>query len=123
MRATAVHHVSINVTDVDEALAFYLDVLGLNRRDDRPDLGVAGAWLDAGGQQVHLIGGDPPPAQGQHFALQFDDLDETIAELRGRGVTVSDPMPIGSGRQAFTHDPSGNLVELHQAGAGGSAPR
>jgi hypothetical protein len=29
---------------------------------------------------------------------------------------VSDPSPVGTGRQAFLHDPSGNLVELHQPG-------
>jgi hypothetical protein len=39
-----------------------------------------------------------------------------VVELRAGGVTVSDPSPIGSGRQAFLRDPCGNLVELHQAG-------
>jgi hypothetical protein len=29
---------------------------------------------------------------------------------------VSDASPVGSGRQAFLHDPAGNLVELHQRG-------
>ena len=108
------HHVSINVDDVDAALSFYTDVLGLRRRTDRPDFAFGGAWLDAGGQQVHLIEGTPPTAAGQHFALQVDDLDGTVAELRGRDVEVSDPRPVGSSRQAFLSDPSGNLVELHQ---------
>jgi catechol 2,3-dioxygenase-like lactoylglutathione lyase family enzyme len=115
VQATAVHHVSINVPDVEAALHFYVDVLGLRRRDDRPELGIDGAWLDAGGQQIHLIGADAPPNLGQHFALLVDDLDATVAELRGRGVEVSDPRPVGSSRQAFVTDPAGNLVELHQA--------
>lgn len=116
MRALAVHHVSINVDDVDAALGFYVDVLGLAPRRDRPpDLGVDGAWLDAGAQQVHLILAPPPTARGQHFALLVDDLDAVVDELRGRSVDVSDPVPVGRNRQSFLHDPAGNLIELHQA--------
>ncbi len=51
MRTVGLHHVSINVSDVGRALAFYTDVLGLQQRTDRPDFGFGGAWLDAGGQQ------------------------------------------------------------------------
>jgi glyoxylase I family protein len=116
MRPLAVHHVSINVDDVEAALAFYTGVLGLEPRTDRPDFGFGGAWLDAGGQQVHLIEGRPPAGLGQHFALLVEDLDGVVAELRERAVEVSDPKPVGSSRQAFVTDPSGNLVELHQAG-------
>lgn len=105
---------SINVDDVDAAARFYTDVLGLGLRTDRPDFGFGGAWLDAGGQQVHLIEGEPPSAVGQHFALHVDDLDDAVAELRARGVEVSDPSPVGSSRQSFLHDPAGNLIELHQ---------
>ena len=115
MQALAVHHVSINVDDVDAARGFYTDVLGLSPRDDRPDFPFGGAWLDAGGQQVHLVEGRPPEGLGQHFALLVADLDATVAELRDRGVDVSDPQPVGSSRQAFLADPCGNLVELHQA--------
>lgn len=117
MKPRAVHHVSVNVRDVGEAERFYVEELGLVRRDDRPDLSVAGAWLDAGGQQVHLIEAEPPAAVGQHFALQVDDLDAAIAELRARGLKVSDASPVGAGRQAFLSDPSGNGIELHEAAA------
>jgi catechol 2,3-dioxygenase-like lactoylglutathione lyase family enzyme len=115
MRPLAVHHVSINVDDVPAALRFYTEVLGLEARSDRPDFGFDGAWLDAGGQQVHLIAAAPPAGLGQHFAILVEDLDATVAELRDRGTEVSDPQPVGTSRQAFVTDPSGNLVELHQA--------
>jgi glyoxylase I family protein len=118
MRPVAVHHVSIMVPDVDEALRFYTDVLGLTQRTDRPDIGIGGAWLDAGPQQLHLVEGETPPGMGQHFALLIDDLDATISELRQQGLDVSDPRPIGTSLQAFVSDPSGNLIELHQAAAG-----
>jgi catechol 2,3-dioxygenase-like lactoylglutathione lyase family enzyme len=109
-----VHHVSINVSDVDAALTFYVDVLGLRARRDRPDFGFGGAWLDVGAQQVHLIEAPGPDDRGQHFALQVADLDRVIEELRACGTDVSDASPVGTGRQAFLHDPSGNLVELHE---------
>ena len=117
MRPLAVHHVSINVTDADAALRFYVEVLGLSRRNDRPDLGP-GHWLDAGGEQVHLLQGEAPPSRGQHFALRVSDLDDAITELRGRGIVVSDASPVGTGRQAFLADTDGNLIEFNQAGAG-----
>jgi glyoxylase I family protein len=112
----AVHHVSINVDDIDAALGFYVGVLGLRARSDRPDFGFGGAWLDAGGQQVHLIEGQVPKGNGEHFAILVADLDASISELRARDVKVSDASPVGANLQAFLNDPAGNLIELHQAG-------
>jgi catechol 2,3-dioxygenase-like lactoylglutathione lyase family enzyme len=115
VKALGVHHVSIKVADTKKAVRFYCDLLGLSVRPDRPDLG-AGAWLDAGGQQVHLVEGELPKDEGQHFAILVDDLGAAIDDLRSRGVTVSDPIPIAAARQAFVNDPDGNLIELHQPG-------
>jgi catechol 2,3-dioxygenase-like lactoylglutathione lyase family enzyme len=114
MKPQGVHHVSINVDDVDAALAFYVEAIGLTVRTDRPDFAFNGAWLNAGSQQVHLIHGQPPPACGQHFAFLVDQLDDVVAELRTKGFDVSDPVPVGPGRQSFLTDPSGNVVELQQ---------
>lgn len=121
MRPLAVHHVSINVSDVEEALRFYTGALGLTPRDDRPAFGFGGAWLDVGGQQVHLIEGQVPEGRGQHFAILVADLAATVTELRDRGIEVSDPSPVGTSRQSFLSDPSGNLIELHQAAATATA--
>jgi glyoxylase I family protein len=117
MEPLAVHHVSINVDDVDACVAFYTDVLGARVRTDRPDFGFGGAWLDVGAQQVHLIEAPVPPALGQHFAVRVADLADVVAELRDRGVDVDDPSPVGTGRQAFLTDPAGNTIELHEAAA------
>ena len=116
MKIEGVHHVSINVEDVETAKRFYTEVLGLSERADRPDFGFGGAWLNAGDQQVHLIAAPPPPSQGQHFALRVDDLASVISELRAGGVEVSDAIPVATSLQAFLNDPSGNQIELHQVG-------
>jgi glyoxylase I family protein len=116
MRPDGLHHVSINVRDVPAALDFYTRVLGLTERTDRPDFSFGGAWLDAGGQQIHLIDADAPPSLGQHFALAVTDLDAVITELRGMGVAVTDPVKVGTGRQSFLDDPAGNRVELQEPG-------
>ena len=114
MQVAGVHHVAINVSDVDEALAFYVGALGLSVRTDRPDFAFGGAWLDVGDQQIHLVQGERLQDRGQHFALGVDDLDGAIAELRGRGIRVSDVVEAGRRRQAFVSDPAGNRVELSQ---------
>jgi glyoxylase I family protein len=112
-----VDHVSITIPDVPAAIDFYTGVLGLVVNEDRPDFGFDGAWLDvgAGGQQVHILGFPTPENKGQHFALLFEDLDTVVAELRAKGVQVSDPVASGPNRhQSFLSDPWGNSIELHQ---------
>ena len=110
-----VHHVSINVTDVDASVAFYRDVLELEPLA-RPPFDFAGAWFALGEQQLHLIEAPDFVAPiGQHFALFVDDIDATIEVLAERGVRVSQPSEIpGVCRQAFFADPTGNSIELNQ---------
>jgi glyoxylase I family protein len=115
LKPHGVDHVAINVPDVPGAITFYTEVLGLTQNFDRPDFGFAGAWLDAGEQQVHLIELPIAPNVGQHFALLYDDLPAVVKELRAQGYEVSDPAPTSPGRtQAFVNDPWGNAIELHQ---------
>jgi catechol 2,3-dioxygenase-like lactoylglutathione lyase family enzyme len=115
MKLHGVHHVSINVDDVEKTGRFYLDVLGLERLP-RPDLGFPGLWLRAGGQEIHLMQvAEHRAPEGQHFALRVEDLDGALAELAARGVTTSRALRVpNGGRQAFLRDPAGNLIELHE---------
>ncbi len=111
-----VHHVSLDVADVEDAGRFYEEVLGLTRIE-RPDFGFPGAWFDASGTQVHLIEvGTHEAPTSQHFAFRVDDVDAVCAALVDKGVDVSPPSAgfPGAGRQAFLKDPSGNLIELNQ---------
>jgi glyoxylase I family protein len=112
----AVHHVALDVDDLDAALRFYVDGMGFTELR-RPDFGFPGAWLDMGSHQLHLVEvtGPLPANGGRHFALRVEDLDDAVTSLRAKDIKV-DPIPAipGAGRQAFLVDPSGNLIELNQ---------
>ena len=113
MKPAGIHHIAICVADADQGLEFYRDVLGFTQLP-RPDLGP-GYWLDAGGQQVHLMQSAEERPKSDHFAIRVDNLDEAVADLRAadQKVFTSDYIA-GAGRQAFLHDPFGNFIELNQ---------
>lgn len=115
MQLQGIHHVSINVQDVDAAVNFYCAVLGLEQLA-RPDLGFPGAWLKSGAQEVHLLGIESTaPPKEQHFAFAVADLAQVQNSLEQAGIKCSKAMEIeGVCLQAFTHDPSGNMLEFNQ---------
>jgi glyoxylase I family protein len=119
MELGGVHHVSINVSDNEAAAAFYMDTLGLEQLP-RPGFDVPGTWLkSANGVEIHLIEiEDWKAPKGQHYAFAVADLDAAITEIRDKGIKIGDAIDIpGTGaRQAFTFDPSGNMVEFNQSG-------
>jgi catechol 2,3-dioxygenase-like lactoylglutathione lyase family enzyme len=60
-------------------------------------------------------GSVPAPGGWNRFVLQVDDLDATVEELRGRGVTFRNDVVTGpGGKQILVEDPDGNVVELFQ---------
>lgn len=117
MELGTVHHVSINVANVEEVAPFYTDILGMQELD-RPDFGFPGRWLRTkAGAEVHLIQvEDWVPPKGQHWAFRVDDIDATVAELREAGVRIKDAaaIPGTTARQTFFKDPAGNMIELNQ---------
>jgi catechol 2,3-dioxygenase-like lactoylglutathione lyase family enzyme len=76
VKIEGVHHVAVEVTDLDAALAFYSGVLGMRIRDDRPDVSP-GAWLDAGRDQVHLVLTEQPPPTGRRAHTAFPSTTST----------------------------------------------
>jgi glyoxylase I family protein len=114
MFTKGVHHVSINVDDVEANRAFYVETLGFDQID-RPDLGIGGVWLQMGPQQLHLVELPLVEGFGPHFAIRVDDIHAARAVLIERSVEVSEPKPIeGVCLQAFFRDPAGNQIELNQ---------
>jgi catechol 2,3-dioxygenase-like lactoylglutathione lyase family enzyme len=113
---TGLHHVALNVHDVDDAVRFYQDVLGFELIETRPDFGFPGAWLQAGANQVHLVAApDAVIDRAQHYALLVDDAEAWADHVEGHGVKCRRSMYVaGAGRQVFLRDPSGNRIELNQ---------
>ncbi len=119
MKIAGIHHVAINVNDVDEAISFYTTALRFSVIASRPDFGIPGAWLQAGAQQLHLVGADDFTVdRQQHFALEIDDADAWAEHLTTCGVEVRRATAlVGAGNQLFVRDPSGNRIELNQPDA------
>jgi glyoxylase I family protein len=119
---TGIAHACFTVSDLERSIAFYRDGLGLTPAFDFTDENGRrfGLYLHAGGRNfVELFQGQlGERAEGQsfrHICLEVDDIEATVAELRGRGVEVSDPK-LGKDQswQAWITDPDGNRFELHQ---------
>lgn len=112
------HHVSLIVSDTQNSLHFYQDVLGL-QQTERPNLPFPGAWLQLGEQQIHLLELDNPdptigrPVHGgrdRHVALTCSDLAPVKDALDKNGLRYTVSI---SGRQAlFCRDPDGNAIEI-----------
>ena len=114
MFTNGVHHVSINVDDVEANRDFYVEKLGFTQID-RPELGVGGVWLQMGPQELHLVELPLVEGFGPHFAIGVDDIEAARTTLIDRGVEVGAVSPIdGVCLQAFFHDPAGNQIELNQ---------
>jgi catechol 2,3-dioxygenase-like lactoylglutathione lyase family enzyme len=112
-----VHHVAIQVDDLDAARRFYRDVMGLAEIADRPDFEVDGAWFQLGAHELHLgVEEGHRGPERQHFAVEVSDLDAAVAAIESHGVPVRKTgltFP-RAGNQAFLRDPSGNLIELNE---------
>jgi glyoxylase I family protein len=116
MDLLGIHHVALNVDELEQAVSFYERVLGLTRRRDRPEALGEGAWLSAGSFEVHLSVGDLPTRVGQHFALTVRDFDAAWETIRLSGAAAREPQPSGDGavRQCYVADPAGNWVEIRE---------
>jgi methylmalonyl-CoA epimerase len=134
-----IDHVAIVVRDLETALRFYHDTLGIapSRVIDFPREGVKIAFLPLGGpggSEIELL--EPTdPAGGvarflekrgeglHHLCLEVEDVDEALAELTAAGATVLDraPRPTAEGRGIFLHPKGtgGVLLELVQHADGG----
>ncbi len=117
VRATALNHVSIPATDVEESAAFYMDVFGLDALP-APNFGLPVRWLQLGSHQLHLFHVDEQPARNyQHLAIEVDDFEEAYRRLNKLGAFAEGrfgklyELP-GGAVQMYFRDPSDNLVEI-----------
>lgn len=101
------------VKNMDESVAFYKDVIGLNVkfRD-----GNRWTQFDVNGVGVALADpseGSVPPGGGATVVLEVDDLMAMRTQLTQQGIAVNDIVDMGGhGKYFTTKDPSGNIVQI-----------
>jgi catechol 2,3-dioxygenase-like lactoylglutathione lyase family enzyme len=116
-KLSVIGQIAITVSDVDKALAFYRDALGLDFLF-RPVPGLA--FLDAAGVRLMLTTPQGAGAVGANSILYFKVVDiETVhADVVTRGAVaerapqLAAKMPDHELWIGFVRDPDGNLVGL-----------
>jgi catechol 2,3-dioxygenase-like lactoylglutathione lyase family enzyme len=118
---TGIQDVYYNVENMDRAVAFYRDVLGMRVLDSNP-------WwtsLDCFGARIGLHGSDgkrvpavPRDAHGAFagatLTLRSTDLNADVAHLRRNGIEVVSTSDNPWGRLAVFLDTEGNVLKLMQ---------
>jgi catechol 2,3-dioxygenase-like lactoylglutathione lyase family enzyme len=115
-------HACYVVNDLEVSLEFYRDGLGLPVAFEYVDESgkPTGAYVYVGERTfIELFEGDAAPAPGdasyRHISLEVEDMESTVVELRGRGLTVTGlKMGNDNSWQAWLTDPDGNRIELQQ---------
>ncbi len=127
-----IDHIAIVVEDIDAALGFWHDALGLelHGQEDVAEQKSIVAFLPVAGSEIELV---KPTTDDSgvarylhkrgpgmhHICFEVDDLDATLERMKEKGVRLINETPtIGAGgkRIAFIHPESTNgvLVELYE---------
>ena len=126
-----VHHVGVVVRNMDQAMRFYRDTLGLHvhKMETIEEQGVKAALLTVGDSEIELL--EPVVADNgvaryleskgeglHHICFEVDDVERDLAALKEREIELIDrETRIGlAGRICFLHPKAmhGALVELCQ---------
>ncbi len=126
-----VNHVAIAVSDIEGALGFWRDGLGLkvDHVEDVPSQKAMVAFIPVGEIEVELV---RPTAEDtgvakflaergggmHHLCLEVDDISATLADLKAKGVRLINeaPLELPGRKMAFIHPKStgGVLLELYE---------
>jgi methylmalonyl-CoA epimerase len=127
-----IDHIGIAVTELDPAIELFSKTLGmpLVHREVVTEQGVEAALLDVGEGHVELLvplGDDTPVGKFiakrgpgiHHVAYQVSDVEQTLEELKAKGVRLIDQTPrigIRGSHVAFVHPAAagGVLTEIVQ---------
>ena len=116
-------HVHLKVADLERALKFYRDVLGLEVTDR---MGKQAAFLSAGGYHHHIglntweSEGGSPPARGAtglyHVAILYPTrklLADALQRVLRAGIELEGAADHGVSEAIYLRDPDDNGVELY----------
>lgn len=130
MNVKRIDHLGIAIADVAAAKRLYEDVLGLELTHEEvvTDQGVRTYFYPIAGVKLELLESVTPDgpiarylekrgAGIQHLAVEVDDIEAAIAEMKAKGLRMLDETPrkgVESSRIAFVHpkDTHGVLLEL-----------
>ena len=107
---TAVHAL-LYADDADQARAFFRDVL------DWPAVDAGGGWLifKTGPSELGVHPTDHGLGQHHQISLMCDDLEATVADLRAKGVEITqDVRDDGFGLTAMFAVPGGGEMMVYQ---------
>ena len=127
-----IDHIAIIVRDIEQALVFYRDTLGITPGEIKevPSEQVRIAFLPMGGpggSEIELIEPTTPDSslakflekRGEglhHVCLEVENIDAALAEMQEKGAPVLDKQPriAAEGRAIFLHPrgTNGVLLEL-----------
>jgi predicted enzyme related to lactoylglutathione lyase len=115
-------HVTVLVKDQDQALAFYTEKLGFEKREDERDASFRWLTVAPPGQKdvtIALLKAQseqfPQVGQGTLWVFYADDCRREYEALKGRGVRFrSAPADLPFGVSAIFEDPYGNAYNLLQ---------
>src|SRR5262245_27693787 len=119
---THINHIALVVEDIQAALGFWRDALGLTLAEIEqvPEQQATVAFLPVGASNIELV---QPITDGSgiarylakrgpglhHLCLEVQNLEQTLARLKAKGVRLIDEAPrLGSGgkKLAFIHPES-----------------
>lgn len=122
MTANPIAYVELPVTDMDRAMAFYADVLGLDferQTIDGYDMALFPAAEGAAGASGALVKGDVyvPGKTGPIVYFRVADIDAVLKRARARGAKILyDKKDVGAfGYVAEVEDSEGNRIALRGA--------
>jgi len=124
--AARIGHVHLRVADLDQATAFYRDVLGFAVTIYGPAFGMQAVFLAAGDYHHHIAlntwmsaDGTPPPAGHtglHHFAIVYPNAHElacAVQRLFDHEYSIDGAEDHGGTVSVYLRDPDGNGIELY----------
>ncbi len=111
---TALDHVNVTTPEEleGEVVAWYAEVLGLERVEKPDGTRPAGAWFSAGSGEIHVSVDPHNPPETAHFAVSIGDFEAAVEHLREHGCHIEQASVIPGRQRFYTRDPAGNRIEL-----------
>jgi catechol 2,3-dioxygenase-like lactoylglutathione lyase family enzyme len=95
-----------------EVIAWYAEVMGLERVAKPDGTRAQGGWFQLGSQQLHVLIDEHNPPKDAHFCLVVSEIDGAIETLREAGCHIEQAAAIPGRKRFYTRDPAGNRIEI-----------